>query len=213
MKDFKAAIFDLDGTLIDSNSVWEKIDRKILLKRGIRVTDEQIIRMTSMTYEDAAEFMQSLGVKDAASELIKEFNELALNEYRNSVFLKEYVKEYLEKLKNEGIKIALATASPRFLYEPVLRHNGIYKYFNAFCCTEEIGKSKDYPDIYLLAASRLDVSPEQCIVFEDVLKGVASAKNAGMYAVGVFDKYSADDVVTIRNIADRYIHSFCEMLK
>jgi HAD superfamily hydrolase (TIGR01509 family) len=212
LKEFKAAIFDLDGTLIDSNSVWEKIDRKILSKRGIKVTNEQIVKMTAMTYEDAAEFMQSLGVKETVSELMSEFNELAVSEYRNSIFLKEYVKEYLDKLKNEGIKMAVATASPKILYEPVLRHNGIYSYFNAFCCTEEIGKSKDYPDIYLLAASRLNVMPEQCMVFEDVLKGVASAKNAGMYAVGVYDKYSSDDIVTIRSVADRFIQSFCEML-
>jgi HAD superfamily hydrolase (TIGR01509 family) len=212
LKEFKAAIFDLDGTLIDSNSVWEKIDRKILSKRGIKATNEEIVRMASMTYEDAAEFMQSLGVKETASELISEFNELAVSEYRNSIFLKEYVKEYLDKLKNDGVKMAVATASPKALYEPVLRHNGIYSYFNTFCCTEEIGKSKDYPDIYLLAASRLNVMPEQCMVFEDILKGVASAKNAGMYVVGVYDKYSADDVVTIRTVADRFIQSFYEML-
>ena len=211
MKEFKAAIFDLDGTLIDSNSVWEKIDRKIMSDRGIKVSHEVYNKMTSMSYEDAAEFMRSLGVNDTVEELIKEFNELAVYEYRNSIFLKDCVREYLDKLKREGIKTAIATASPKILYEPVLRHNGIYSSFNAFCCTDEVGRSKDYPDIYLYAASKLGAAPEECIVFEDVLKGIVSAKNAGMYAVGVYDKYSSDDIVTIRSMADKYIYSFAEL--
>ena len=115
-------------------------------------------------------------------------------------------------LKKNNIKIALATASPKKLYEPVLRNNCIYNYFDVFCTTEEVGKSKDYPDIYLLAASEMDVSPEDCIVFEDVLKGIVSAKNAGMYTVGVFDKYSDEDIITLRMTADRFIMNFFEMM-
>lgn len=210
---FSAAIFDLDGTLIDSNSVWKKIDIIILRKHGIRYTEEDVNRMAAMTYEDAAAAMRDMGVASSAEEIIKECGELAVNEYRHNIFLKEYAAEYLTYLKGQGIKIALATASPKKLYEPVLRNNHAYGYFDAFCTTDEAGRSKDYPDVYLYAASKLEVSPNECVVFEDVLKGIVSAKNAGMTAVGVYDRYSAEDIVTIRNAADKFIMNFSEMMK
>lgn len=210
---FSAAIFDLDGTLADSNSVWKKIDIVILQKRGIKCSDEFADSLAAMTYEDAAAAMQKLGVKSTVEELIKEFNDLAVNEYRYNIFLKDYAVEYLTYLKGQGVKIALATASPRELYEPVLRHNHAYGYFDAFCTTDEAGRSKDHPDVYLLAASKLGVSPNECVVFEDVLKGIVSAKNAGMTAIGVYDRYSAEDIITIRNTADKFIMNFSEMMK
>ena len=209
---YKAAIFDLDGTLIDSNSVWAKIDRVILSKRGINCSDKFIHTLASMTYEEAAEEMHKLDVKETTEEIINECNALAIKEYRYNIFIKDGVAEYLDYLKKNGIKIALATASPKILYEPVLRNNHIYNYFNAFCTTEDVGKSKDYPDIYLLAASELGVNPNECIVFEDVLKGIVSAKNAGMTAIGVYDKYSDEDIITMRITSDRFIMNFFEML-
>ena len=210
--EFSAAIFDLDGTLIESNSVWAKIDKIILNKRGIRCSDDLANKLSSMTYEEAAEEMHKLGVTESTEELIREFNQLAVQEYRYNIFLKEYAAEYLEYLKIRGVKIALATASPRELYEPALRHNNVYRYFDVFCTTGEAGKSKDHPDIYLMAASKLEVSPEDCAVFEDVLKGIISAKNAGMLAIGVYDRYSSEDIITIRAAADKFIMNFSEMM-
>lgn len=210
--DYKAAIFDLDGTIIDSNAVWAKIDKIILRNSGIMCTNDFIHKIASMTYEEAAEEMQKLGVKKTTEEIITECNELAIKEYRYNIFLKDGVKEYIYKTKRNGIKIALATASPKILYEPVLRNNHIYNYFDVFCTTDDAGKSKDYPDIYLLAASELGVHPSECIVFEDVLKGIVSAKNAGMTAIAVYDKYSDEDIITLRATADRFIMDFFEML-
>jgi len=210
--DYKAAIFDLDGTLVDSNSVWEKIDRIFLDKRGIKCTDSFIHKLASMTYEDVAEEFHKLGVDETTEKIINECNELAVKEYRYNIFVKDGVVEYLDFLKKNGVMIALATASPRILYEPVLRNNHIYNYFNVFCTTDDAGKSKDYPDIYLLAASKLSVNPSECVVFEDVLKGIISAKNAGMTAIGVYDKYSDEDIITMRMTSDRFIMNFFEML-
>ncbi len=210
--DFEAAIFDLDGTLIDSNRVWEKIDRKYLDEKNIYISDSEIKRLAAMTYEECAEYICGKGVDTDAETLKKEFNEMAVYEYRYNVFLKPNVREYLMLLRAKGKKIALATASPAELYEPVLRHNNIYKFFDAFCTTEEAGYGKDRPDVYLLAAHKLDTAPECCAVFEDVMKGIFSARDAGMMTVGVYDKYSEDDIVTMRSAADRYIMDFSEML-
>lgn len=209
---YSAAIFDLDGTLIESNSIWEKLDRIFLDRRNINYTDDFIKTLTAMTYEDAAEAMINMGIETSVQEFTEEINRLAVYEYSNNIFLKDGAADYLAYLKKNNIKIALATASPAELYIPVLKNNRIFDYFDAFTTTDEVGLGKDHPDIYLKTAEKLAVPPCECIVFEDVLKGVVSAKKAGMMAVGVYDEYSADYTDEIIKTADKFISSFTEML-
>ncbi len=208
---FKGYIFDLDGTLVDSNGVWEKIDRMVLEKNNIYATDKEIKAAASMTYEEVLAFFISKGLDYTLDELKKEVNDLAEKEYRYNIFLKSGVRNYLDAIKKSGGRIALATASPKKLYEPVLRNNCIYGMFDVFCTTDEAGVSKDHPDIYLLAAQKMFVSPDDCVVFEDVLKGIASARSVGMYTVAVHDDYCSEDAVTMRNMADMYIMGFDDM--
>ena len=210
--DFDAAIFDLDGTIADSNKVWEKIDRKFLQSRGKILPDKELKRMAAMTYEECAEFIRTKGIEMSVGEIKKEFNTMAVYEYRNNIFPKEGAPEFLRFLKAKGKFIALATASPRELYEPFLCHNCMYSFFDCFVTTDEAGRSKDYPDVYLLAASKLGVSPDCCAVFEDLLAGIVSARDAGMYTIGVYDKYSEEDIISIRDTADRFIMDFSEMM-
>lgn len=210
--DFDAAIFDLDGTLIDSNRVWEKIDRKYMQQHGKYLSDREIKRMASMTYEECAEYIKSKGVEASVEELRSEFNKMAVYEYRNNIFLKDNAAELLTYLRAKGKRLAIATASPRELYEPVLRHNNVYAYFDVIVTTDEAGRSKDYPDVYLLAASKLGVSPDSCAVFEDILKGIISARDAGMMTVGVYDRYSEEDIISMRDTADRFVMDLAEMM-
>ena len=209
---YSAAIFDLDGTLIESNSIWEKLDRIFLDRRNIVYTDDFIKNLTAMTYEDAAEAMINKGIETSVQEFTEEINKLAVYEYSNNIYLKDGAADYLAYLKKNNIKIALATASPAELYIPVLKNNRVFDYFDAFTTTDEVGLSKDYPDIYHNAAEKLETPPCKCIVFEDVLKGVVSAKKAGMMVVGVYDEYSADYTDEIIKTADKFIRNFTEML-
>ena len=211
-KKFSAAIFDLDGTLIESNSVWEKLDRIILSRRGLTCSDDFITELTAMSYEDAAAAMQNMGINISTEEFMREINELAIKEYGSNIFLKDGAFDYLHYLKKSGTMIALATASPSELYTPVLEHNGVYDLFDAFATTDEAGAGKDSPAVYLLAAQKLSIAPEKCAVFEDIPKGIVSAKAAGMYAVGVYDKYSEKYMGEIKRYADRFIYSFTEMI-
>lgn len=210
--DFEGYIFDLDGTLIDSNGVWEKIDRIVLERNHVYLSDREIHKAASMSYEEVLEIFLSKGLNYTLGQLKEEFDKLAVKEYRYNIFLKKGVREYLTQLRQRGKKLAIATASPRTLYEPVLRNNCIYNMFDAFVTTDEAGAEKDFPDVYLSAAEKLGVYPEKCVVFEDILKGIVSARNAGMFTVAVFDKYSSDDVITMRNIADKFIMSFDELI-
>lgn len=205
-------IFDLDGTLLDSNGVWEQIDRDVLERNGIFLTDREIKNAASMTYEEVLGFFCSKGIKYTLEELKDEFDRMAIKAYSETVMLKAGAGEYLKTLKLGGKRIALATASPERLYAPALRRCGSYGLFDAFCTADESGRSKDHPDIYLLAAKKLEVKPERCMVFEDIPAGILSAKKAGMYAAAVYDGYCPAEERYMRSIADIYITSFEELL-
>ena len=133
---------------------------------------------------------------------------MALYEYAHHVKLLPYALNYLTQLKTQGIKLAVATGLPEKLYIPCLKNNSILELFDALCSTDEVHCGKEYPDIYEYAAQKLGVAPERCIVFDDVLPAIRSAKQAKMLAGGVYDKYSADQRREIEKIADIYLLNF-----
>lgn len=213
MFDFKGAIFDLDGTLIDSMGVWEKIDREFLKKRNISIPSDYIEKINSMSFKKVAKYtIERFKLKESPEELIKEWNEMAIYEYSNNIKLKPYVKEYLIKLKDNNIKIGLATSSSRILYEPVLKNNHIYEYFDVLTSLEDVKRDKSYPDIYLLVADKLKLNPQDCVGFEDILVAVNTMKKADFKVIGVYDKYADSEVEEIKKISDRFIYDFKELL-
>lgn len=137
---------------------------------------------------------------------------MAIEAYTNEVKLKAGVIDYLKQLKAEGIKIAAATSSDERLFRPCLTHCGIMKYFDAFTVTQEVRRGKGFPDVYQLAAEKLSLKPEQCVVYEDILKGVEGAKMDDFYVVGVEDIHSSYEKNEIMQLSDRYILSFEELL-
>lgn len=212
LSDFSAAIFDLDGTLADSNAVWDKLDRIILEKYGITADDEFIDRLASMTYQQAADAMRNIGIPITDEEFTEEINALARIEYADNIPLKPYAAELLREMKKSGKKIVLATASPAELYEPLLRRNGIYDLFDGYITTDEVGNGKDQPDIYLKAAEITGFPLSECIIFEDTLTAVRTASETDAYVCAVYDKYSEQDIDEIKLQSDKYVYSFDKLL-
>lgn len=212
LADFSAAIFDLDGTLADSNTVWEKLDRIILKKYGITADDEFIDKLASMTYQQAADAIRKLGVPISNEEFTEEINVLAHSEYAQNIPLKPYASELLHEMKNSGMKIVLATASPAELFEPLLRRNNVYDLFDGFITTDEVGKGKNEPDIYLKAAEIAGFSLSKCIIFEDTLTAVRTASKTDAYVCAVYDKYSEQDIYQLKMLSDKYVFSFDKLL-
>ena len=207
--DFEAAIFDLDGTLLDSMDVWEHIDIQFLQKRNIPVPDGYVTEICARSFEEAAQYTIDLfGLPESVDSIIDEWNDMALYEYAHHVKLLPYALNYLTQLKTQGIKLAVATGLPEKLYVPCLKNNSILGLFDALCSTDEVHRGKEYPDIFEYAAQKLSVAPERCIVFDDVLPAIRSAKHAKMLAGGVYDKYSADQRREIEKIADIYLLDF-----
>ena len=212
MERFDAAIFDLDGTLIDSMDVWEKVDGVFLARRGIAATPEYTAAVGAMSFQESAEFtIRRFDLHETPEELIREWTGMVAYEYAHSIALKPHARETLAHLKKRGVKLGVATALSEELYGPVLKNNGVYGCFDAFASVQEAGRGKGFPDVYLLAAERLNTPPDRCIAFEDVLPGIRGIKAAGMTAVGVYDAHSAADEAEMRALADRYLYDLSEM--
>jgi len=209
MINFKGAIFDLDGTLLDSMGVWEKIDIDFLAKRNLSVPEDYTREISALSFRKTAEYtINRFHLKETAEDLMKEWNYMAAYEYSHMIKLKPYAKEYLTTLKSCGIRLGTATSLSGVLAKPALINNGIYDLFDIQCETDEVGKGKDSPDVFLLAAEKLGVVPKECIVFEDLFAGICSAKKAGMKVFGIYDKYSKEQAEEIQKAADGYYYSF-----
>jgi HAD superfamily hydrolase (TIGR01509 family) len=213
MKAFKAYIFDLDGTLLDSMGVWGQVDADFLAKRGIAVPSDYMDAISSMTFHETAAYtIKRFSLTDSVEDLMREWNDMAAYAYGHTVRMKPHAKEYLITLRERGAKLAIATSLSAELCAPVLRNNGIDNFFNVICRTDDVGHGKSHPDVFLLTAQKIGVPPQDCLVFEDILAAVKSAKSAGMSVCAVYDKASENDWEQIKAEADYAIVDFHEML-
>lgn len=212
METIKGAIFDLDGTLLDSMWVWKDVDINFLGKRNIPISEEYVKAICAMGFEGAAEYtINRYGLNETPEEVIAEWFALAVESYSNRVMLKPGAKEYLSYLKEQGVRLAVATSSDPKLYEPALKHHGIFEWFDVFVPVREVARDKSHPDIYLEAARRLSLKPSECVVYEDILKGIRSAKKGGFRTVGVHEEHNGKEVELIEKEADCYIRDYSEL--
>lgn len=211
--DIKAAIFDLDGTLIDSMWVWDQIDIDYLTSRGFQVPNNLKDEINHLSFEQCATyFKKRFNINSSEKDMLKEWNNSAYNYYANIIPLKKGAREILNYLKGKGIKIGLVTSNNYSLINATLEHNKIKDYFETITTTGEVSNGKNKPDVYLLAANKLGVEPQNCIVFEDILEAVRGAKAANMKVVAVYDKAASYQRQTLEETADKYIMDYFELM-
>jgi HAD superfamily hydrolase (TIGR01509 family) len=204
-----AAIFDLDGTLVDSMWVWERIDVDFLAKRGIEVPPDYFDAISALGFRETANYtIERFSLGESPDALMREWNDMAIDEYSHNIGLKPGAGEYLERLRAAGVRLAVATSSPPELSEPALVNNGIREFFDVVCTAGDVARGKEFPDIFLYAAERISTNPGRCLVFEDTLPAVKSAKRAGMSVWGVYDESSSDHWEEIKRTADGYLRNF-----
>ncbi|MGL5675690.1 MAG: HAD family hydrolase, partial [Cellulosilyticaceae bacterium] len=180
-KAYKAVLFDLDGTLIDSMWVWEKIDEVFLGKYNITPPKDMDSVLEGKSFTETATYFKERFRLDESVEAIKDcWNQLAWEFYTQQVPLKPGVASFLDYLKEKNIKMGIATSNSVELVTAVLEHLGIQGYFETVRTSCEVEKGKPHPYIYLKVAEELGVAPEDCLVFEDVPNGVRAGLNAGM---------------------------------
>jgi HAD superfamily hydrolase (TIGR01509 family) len=213
LKNIEGAVFDLDGTLLDSSWVWEKVDEKFLGDRGFQVPDDYVDEISPLGAERAAVYtIERFGLDEDKDDIVREWIEMAKKEYATEVVCKPYAKEFLEELHKLNIKMAVATSSDRELFMKTLEREGILKYFQKIVTVDEVERGKGYPDIYEEAARRIKVNPHKCLVFEDILAGVTGASLGEFNVVAVFDEKSKHNWEKIKSISKYSINDYKELL-
>ena len=209
----KTAIFDLDGTLLDSMGVWVQIDIDFLNKRGIALPNDYFPQVSRMHAREAAEYtIARFSLQETAEDLIAEWREMALTAYHETVELKPYAKAYLQKLVEQGVHIICATSGEECMVVPAMKRTGIFTYFQDIVYSSEVKRGKGFPDIYLEASKRTNTEIADCVVFEDILAGVVGAKQGGFYTIAIMDDASKLDHEEIKRQADRSIVTYLELL-
>lgn len=208
------AIFDLDGTLIDSMPVWEGIDHEMLTARGVVYDPVATTEATkAMSIEEAIEYWREhFGITDSTEELVAEVNARIRNAYATTVPLKANVHEYLDHLKRQGVRMCVATSSELKQVEIVMRRLDLWDRFEFVLSARQVGRGKEFPDIYLEAARRMGATPEQCTVYEDTLAAVKTAAKAGFHTVGVADTCGAAAAAEISAASECYILDYAQMM-
>ncbi|MCH5265717.1 MAG: HAD family phosphatase [Lachnospiraceae bacterium] len=209
----KGAIFDLDGTLLDSTGVWGQIDIDFLGKHGHEVPPDYVEIITPMTFEETAIYtIERFHLSATPEEVMAEWNEMAYEAYANQVKIRAGTKEVLAWLQEQGIPAGVATSNIAPLFEPCLRRNGIYDYFHSFTETKEVERGKESPDIYIKAAEKLGCAPSECVVFEDILPAMKSAKKGGFITIGVRETTWNYEPEVLKGCCDYFIEEIHDAL-
>ncbi len=215
--DIKAAIFDMDGTLIDSLMLWDVLwttfGEKYLNDRNFAPSTEDDKRIRTLTLKDAMELIHdNYHLGESGGELLMEANRIMNDFYANSVDLKPGVREFLEHCKNNGVKMCIASATAPELIKVAMKHCEIEKYFLKVFSCGAIGKGKDEPDVFLQAVEFLGTEIKDTWVFEDSLTAIETATKIGMPTVGIYDKFNYGQD-KIKEIATEYVEASETLLK
>jgi HAD superfamily hydrolase (TIGR01509 family) len=211
----KAVILDLDGTMIDSMKVWDRIGIEFLACRNIVAPENlgKVVKNMSMN-QSAVYYKQQFGLEGMnEDQIITCWVDMVYKHYATDIPLKDGLLEYLSQLKRGGMKLAVATASDIKLVEAVLGRHKIFEIFDVVVTVKEIGKGKDCPDIFLACASKLGVKPVECIVIEDCLHAIKTSSELGMKTIAIFDESAFHEIDELKKSADKYIYSFLELLE
>lgn len=208
----RAAVFDLDGTLIDSMEIWREVDEEFFARRGMAVPEGYQEAIAHLGFAECAAFTRSRYLpQESCEDMIGEWRALSLSRYNaadGAKYFKPGAVQLLRLLRSAGMKLCVATASSPDFYLPVLRAGGAEELFDAFATVAEAGKNKSFPAVFELAAEKLGVPPSACLVFEDNLTALRAAKTAGMQAVAVYDEQSRANHAAMEAEAEEFVRSF-----
>lgn len=213
LRQIRAVIFDLDGTLVDSMWIWKKIDIEYLGRFQIPLPEDLQKEIEGMSFTETAHYFKKRFSLPQDIETIKaDWNQMAWDKYSREVPLKPGVEAFIQECQGFGIRFGIATSNSRELVENVVAVHHLEHVFSCIITGCDVGRGKPAPDIYLRAAEQLGVEPEHCLVFEDIIPGILAGKAAGMQVCAVEDAYSGAVREEKIKLADYYIRDYWELV-
>lgn len=208
----KYALFDCDGTLLDSMPMWINLATDVMATYGVDLPREAERETASMSHEEAAQFYADtfLGGK-GADELAARFSTTLEHNYSERLALKPNVREVLETLHAKGVPMAVASSTDAYLLEMCLKRLGLRDYFRFVQTVDNSGFSKNSDEYFQLACRQLGCAPADVLFFDDALYALERAKKNGLGIVAVQDDTQSDHDAEIRAISDHYITNFNEI--
>ena len=204
----KAYIFDFDGTLVDSMSLWSDMVIGYLDERKIRYPDDLIRIVNTMGAVDGIHYISKLDERLDAEEMIKFFGEKTLYQYTSVIQAKNGVSEILHKIKDSGAPIYMLTACNPLLLTPCSKRLGIYDLFDEIFSTDDLLLDKRNPELYDFVLDKIGKKAEECLFFDDDINALRTAKSLGFKVYGVYDDTSKENESEIRSFADGYFYDF-----
>ena len=211
MKRLRGAIFDMDGTILDSMPLWDTLGEEYVRSLGLPVPPGLRQSLAPLSMRKTAEYlMRVCGVPGPAERIIADIDARASDFYRRIAPAKPGASQLLAALRARGTELALATATDRELAEAALQRTGLLPYFSHVLTCSEVGAGKDRPDIFLAALKALNCGKDEALVFEDAPHAVETAKAAGFAVAAVRDESAAGAEGALRALADLYLEELSD---
>ena len=208
----KGLIFDLDGTLLDSMPSWGRQLDDLLTGRGITPPADLLDRTKTLGLENATGMvLEEFGLPDDPAIVYQQFQDNMERLYCSTIPLKPGVQEFLDEMLAKKVPMAVATATSRPLVEKVLAHHQLTSHFQSITTVAEAVIGKHDPKVFLMAADKLGMAPSRCIVFEDSLKAVLSAKTAGFDTIAIYEESNLSEQAALEAESTLYIHDFVNL--
>ena len=209
----RGAIFDVDGTLLDSMFIWDTIGETYLRSIGYEPKENLNETFKNMSLHQAARYYQTeYGVTRSIDEIMDGVNAMLERYYRFEVPLKPGVAELLERLRQSGVRLCIATATDRHLVEAALDRCGVLSCFGEIFTCNEVGHGKDEPDIFEATLRFLGTRREETLVFDDALYAVRTAKEAGFPVAAVYDSHERSQA-EVRARSDLYLEDLTQLVE
>lgn len=206
-------MFDMDGTLLRTMRYWRLTTIELLLGRNIFPTPDQMARVFSSSSRAlCGEILREHGIELDEWTILRELESYMHPHYLRDATAKPRVGEYLQQLKDAGIRMCVGTAAPKEFAKDALSRLGLIDYFDFILDQYELNMRKNDPEFFRIVARCLGVEPSEMCVFEDALYSIQTAKSLGCPVIGIEDKTQAHDREKIMRLADHYIVEYEELL-
>jgi len=197
-KHFDAVIFDLDGTVLDNEDVYGQAFLVVLKKYGIDGRNEEFAHARGIGLEKNWEHLKGTYTQLAGIDITQLVHETqdAYHSMFDQVSVRDGFRELRQMLTEEGVSLSLATSNNWWIVEDELEELKLHEMFDSITTGEEVAQKKPAPDIFLVAAKKMDIEPGRCVVVEDSPAGVTAAKEAGMKVIAVMNKMTNREAIS-----------------